>query len=69
MTASCAEIADTQDRNEKNEIFVETLVSSVAGGAGGYFVGLFLISNPVGWGTAKQQGHAVRRDKSVEDWR
>jgi hypothetical protein len=52
VAASCAQIADTQDRNEKNEIFVETVVSTAMGGVGGYLVGVFLISNPAGWGTA-----------------
>lgn len=52
VAASCAQIADTQDQHEKNEILVETVVSTAMGGVGGYFVGVFLISNPVGWGTA-----------------
>jgi hypothetical protein len=52
ITAACMEIAHTQDRHEKNEIFVETLVSTVAGTGTGVLVGAFLVSNPVGWGTA-----------------
>lgn len=46
------QIADTDSSQEKNEIFVETLFSTTAGAGAGYFVGVFLISNPVAWGTA-----------------
>ena len=52
MTAACMEIAHTQDKNKKNEIFVETVGSTIVGGAAGLAVGVFLASNPVGWGTA-----------------
>ena len=52
VTASCMQIADTDSRQEKNEIFVETIASTSIGLAAGYAVTLFLISNPVGWGTA-----------------
>ncbi|VAW49526.1 hypothetical protein MNBD_GAMMA04-1068, partial [hydrothermal vent metagenome] len=52
LTASCIQIANTDDIKEKNEIFVETLVSTTMGAGLGYVVGLFLISSPVGWGTA-----------------
>lgn len=46
------QIADTDSRQEKNEIFVETIMSTGVGLAGGAIVGIFLVSNPVGWGTA-----------------
>jgi hypothetical protein len=46
------EIANTTDQHEKNEIFVETVGSTATGIVGGFAVTLFLISNPVGWGTA-----------------
>lgn len=52
VAASCMQIADTDSRQEKNEIFVETVASTSVGLAAGYVVTLFLISNPVGWGTA-----------------
>ena len=52
VTASCMQIGDTDDRQEKNEIFVETVTSTVMGGLAGVAVGAFLVSNPVGWGTA-----------------
>ena len=52
MTAACMQIANTLDQSEKNEIFVETIASSMFGLVGGYAATLFLVSNPVGWGTA-----------------
>ena len=52
LTASCVQIANTQNIHEKNEIFVETIASTLTGVATGFAVGLFLISNPIGWGTA-----------------
>jgi hypothetical protein len=52
VVASCMQIANTDSSQEKNEIFVETLFSTSVGVGAGYLVGVFLISNPVGWGTA-----------------
>lgn len=52
VAASCMQIAGTDSRQEKNEIFVETVASTGVGIVGGLAVGLFLVSNPVGWGTA-----------------
>ena len=52
MTAACMQIANTLDQSEKNEIFVETVLSSMFGLVGGYAATVFLVSNPVGWGTA-----------------
>lgn len=52
LTASCMQIANTNDREEKNEIFVETIASTSVGVVAGFAVGLFLVSNPIGWGTA-----------------
>lgn len=52
VAASCVQIADADSSKKKNEIFIETLASTTIGAAGSYAVGLFLISNPVGWGTA-----------------
>ncbi len=52
VTASCMQIAETQDQHEKNEILVETVASTVVGTGTGVLVGAFLVSNPIGWGTA-----------------
>jgi len=52
LTAACMQIANATDAQEKNEIFVETIMSTGVGVGLGFAVGLFLISNPIGWGTA-----------------
>jgi hypothetical protein len=52
LTTSCMQIAHTTNRHEKNEIFIETIASTIVGVGIGIAVGLFLISNPVSWGTA-----------------
>ena len=52
ITMACAQIAQTMDRREKNEILVDTIASTLVGSGFGVAVGAFLISNPVGWGTA-----------------
>lgn len=52
VAASCMQIADTDSRQQKNEIFVETVASTSIGLLGGAAIGIFLVSNPVGWGTA-----------------
>jgi len=52
LTAACMQIANSTDTKEKNEIFVETIASTAVGTIAGSLVGLFLISNPIGWGTA-----------------
>lgn len=52
VAASCMQIADEESRQQKNEIFVESVTSTAIGLAAGYAIGLFLVSNPVGWGTA-----------------
>ncbi len=52
LTSACLQIANTIDIKEKNEIFVETITSTTVGTIAGYTIGLFLISNPVAWGTA-----------------
>lgn len=52
LAASCKQIADAQERTEKNEIFVESVASTSLGLASGAIIGLFLVSNPIGWGTA-----------------
>jgi hypothetical protein len=52
VAASCMQIADTDDTHKKNEILVETVASTSVGLIGGALMGIFLVSNPVGWGTA-----------------
>jgi hypothetical protein len=52
LAASCMQIAGETSQDKKNDIFVETVASTAASALGGYMVGLFLISNPIGWGTA-----------------
>lgn len=52
ITAACMQIANTADQNEKNDIFVETVATTTMGIGLGVVVGLFLVSNPIGWGTA-----------------
>ncbi|CAE6931857.1 hypothetical protein ACOMICROBIO_FLGHMIGD_03519 [Vibrio sp. B1FLJ16] len=52
LTASCLQIANTQDQHEKNEIFVESITSTLVGMGSGALIGIFLVSNPIGWGTA-----------------
>ena len=46
------QIANAADAQEKNEIFVETITSTSAGIGLGFAVGVFLVSNPIGWGSA-----------------
>jgi hypothetical protein len=52
LAASCMQIADETSQDKKNDIFVESVASATVGALGGAMIGLFLISNPIGWGTA-----------------
>ncbi len=52
VTSACLQIANTMDIKEKNDIFVETITSTTVGVLSGIAVTVFLVSNPVGWGTA-----------------
>lgn len=52
IAAGCIQIAEADSRQEKNEILVETVAGTTAGLLAGAAVGLFLVSNPVGWGVA-----------------
>jgi hypothetical protein len=52
VTAACMQIAHTVDPKEKNGIFVETVMSTAVGAGLGILIGAFLVSNPIGWGTA-----------------
>ncbi len=52
LAAACMKIANTTDTKEKNEIFVETITSTGVGAGLGAGIGLFLVSSPIGWGTA-----------------
>lgn len=56
---SCENISNTEDRQEKNEIFVEFLASSSVSSATGVALGLFFISTPVGWAAALAIGGAT----------
>jgi hypothetical protein len=50
VAASCAQIAHTADQKEKSLILVDSVASSFVSVVGGVGVGLFLATNPVGWG-------------------
>lgn len=52
VTAACYQIAHTVSQKEKNEIFVDTIVNTSASAGLGFVVGAFIVSNPIGWGTA-----------------
>ena len=52
VASACMQIANTKNTHEKNEIFVETITSTATSFGAGAVVGLFLVSNPIGWGTA-----------------
>ncbi len=52
LTSACMQIANTTDIEKKNDIFVETITNTTVGVTGGFIIGLFLVSNPIGWGTA-----------------
>jgi len=56
VTMACKSIGDTDDRQEKNEILVETTASTIAGVASGVAVTFFLVSNPFGWAVAISLG-------------
>src|SRR5690554_6551717 len=52
LAAGCVQIANEDNQQKKNEIFVETVTSTAVGLVGCWAVSLFLASNPGGWGTA-----------------
>lgn len=52
MAGACGQIGATQNRQEKNEIFFETLGGTLSSGLTGYAIGLMFIGTPVGWGLA-----------------
>ena len=52
LAASCHQIANSNDRLQKNVTAVETITSTGVGVALGLAAGFFLVSNPVGWGVA-----------------
>ena len=52
LTAGCMQIAKASSFQGKNEIFVETITSTTVGILSGLAIGVYLISNPIGWGTA-----------------
>lgn len=48
----CYNIAQTQNQQEKNEIFVETVTSAAVGTIASVALGVMLVGTPVGWVTA-----------------
>lgn len=56
MGMGCYNISQTQSRQEKNEIFVETIGSTVAGAAASYGLALIFVATPVGWAAALTLG-------------
>ena len=59
LNMGCYQIANTANQHKKNEIFVETVASTLIGVASTYGIGLLLFSNPVGWGVALVLGTAA----------
>jgi hypothetical protein len=49
---SCQQIKSAQTNMEKNDIFVETVASTIGGVGFGVIVSIALASTPVGWGVA-----------------
>ncbi len=45
----CYNISNEKNQHKKNEIFVETVASTIAGAASSYGLAVILVSNPVGW--------------------
>ncbi len=52
LGVSCYQISNTQNRQKKNEIFVESIISTATGAVATMAISVLLISNPVGWGVA-----------------
>ena len=52
VTAACVQIAHTVGQQEKNAIFVGTVAGTAMSTAISAGIGLYLVSNPVEWGTA-----------------
>ncbi len=52
VAMSCRDIANTDNQQEKNEIFVETVAGTAAGFLASGAIFLVMVSNPVGWGMA-----------------
>lgn len=71
VAAGCHQIAVTPDRHKKNEIFVETVSSSVVGTLASVGLGLLFASTPLGWvailtiGTTATLGSYVMGKASV----
>ena len=55
----CYQIANANTQHKKNEIFVETVGSTVVGTGTGIALTLLFASNPVGWGVALVLGSAA----------
>lgn len=52
LASSCHQIANTNDRHEKNIIAVETATSTFIGLGSGVVIGTLLLATPIGWGVA-----------------
>jgi len=55
----CYNISQTQSRQEKNEIFVETVGSTAFGAATTIALGIYFLATPTGWVTALVLGAAA----------
>jgi len=55
---ACNNIGNTEDRQEKNEIFVEFLGGTAGSGIAGFALAVFFVSSPVGWTAALAIGGA-----------
>jgi len=52
LAATCHQISNTPDPVERSKIAVEAIAGTATGVLTGIAVGVFLVSNPVGWGVA-----------------
>ena len=56
---ACDDIAETDNRQQKNEIFVEYVTSTAAGSTASIALGVFMVTTPVGWAVALGLGAAA----------
>ena len=59
VAKGCYDIAQTNSRQEKNEILVETVMGSIASVATGAILSAVLVATPVGWATILVLGTAA----------
>lgn len=53
---ACDDISATESRQEKNEIFLDYTVSTTLGTAASLALGVFFVTNPIGWTMALTLG-------------